>query len=93
MSASLSFESFEEAIGVKVINTNTSCTSDVGDPIATTVAKLINYVSDINTILDNLCTQLDTLSYLNELIGDTVGKGVMSRAKAKRIDEAHSDFL
>lgn len=93
MSASLSFESFEEAIGVKVINTNTSCTSDVGDPIATTVAKLINYVSDINTILDNLCAQLDTLSYLNELIGDTVGKGVMSRAKAKRIDEAHSDFL
>lgn len=93
MSTSLSFESFEEAIGVKVINANTSCTSDVGDPIATTVAKLINYVTDINTILDNLRVQLDTLSYLNALTADTVGKGVMSKAKAKLIDEAHSDFL
>ncbi len=93
MPTNLSFESFEEVIGVKVINANASCTSDVGDPVATTVAKLINYVTGINTILENLRVQLDTLSYLNDLIADTVGKGVMSKAKAKLIDEAHPDFL
>ena len=40
MSTGLVFESFEETIGVNVINADNSCTNDVGDPIATTVAKL-----------------------------------------------------
>ncbi len=93
MSNGLIFESFEEAIGVNVINTDNSCTNDVGDPIATTVAKLINYVTDVKAILVNLDEQTDILSYLNDLNEDIVGKGLMSKAKAKLIDEAHPDFL
>ncbi len=93
MSTGLIFESFEEAIGVNVINTDNSCTNDVGDPIATTVAKLINYVTDVKAILVNLDEQTDVLSYLNDLNEDIVAKGLMSKAKAKLIDEAHPDFL
>lgn len=93
MSNGLIFESFEESIGVNVINANNSCVSDVGDPVATTVAKLINYVTDIKSILVKLDEQIDVLSYLNDLNADIVGKGLMSKAKAKLIDEAHPDFL
>ena len=93
MSNGLIFESFEETIGVNVINADNSCTNDVGDPTATTVAKLINYVTDVKSILVKLDEQTDVLSYLNDLNADIVGKGLMSKAKAKLIDEAHPDFL
>ena len=92
MSNGLIFESFEETIGVNVINADNSCTNDVGDPTATTVAKLINYVTDVKSILVKLDEQTDTLSYLNDLNADIVGKGLMSKAKAKLIDEAHPDL-
>lgn len=93
MPTGLVFESFEETIGVNVIDADNSCTNDVGDPIATTVAKLINYVTDVKSILVKLDEQTDVLSYLNDLNADIVDKGLMSKAKAKLIDEAHPDFL
>ena len=36
MSTGLVFESFEETIGVNVINADNSCTNDVGDPAIVT---------------------------------------------------------